>query len=339
MTNCIKVSKTEAEHIRRELISLNLLDNDYAPKAESGGVYFPVKGKFKDFELIERKLEKRASRVFSLEESLRSKLTPKELEFIVKSFDVIGDIAIIEIPKELEKKEKLIAESLLSIHRNVKSVYKKLGPMEGVYRTRKLKFLAGEKRTVAEYRENGCRFRLDVAKVYFTPRLSFERERIAEQVKPGEHILALFAGVGPFPVVIAKVQPKVKIHAIELNPDAVKYMEENIRLNRMQEMITPLLGDVKELIPRKFVNSADRILMPLPRGAEKFLGEAFLAAKRNCIIHFYQFASEKNPFEDTEKLVADEAHLCGRKVEVIGKRVVRPFAPGVVQVVLDFKVE
>lgn len=335
---CILVKREDAESIRRELISLNLLDNEYGPAAALEGIYFPVRDKFKDFKLVEVSLKKRTPRVFSLEESLRDKLTPEELEYVVKSFDVIGDIAIIEIPKELAKKEKLIANSLLMVHRNIRSVYKKLGPMEGVYRTRKLKFLAGEKRTVTEYKENGCRFRLDVAKVYFTPRLSFERKRIAEQVKPGENILALFAGVGPFPVVIAKMQSHVKIHAVELNPHAFRHMQENIRLNRMQEMITPILGDVKDVIPKKFVNSADRILMPLPKGAEKFLGEAFLAAKRNGIIHFYQFASEKNPFEDVEKLVISEARLSGRKAEVIGKRIVRPFAPGVVQVVVDFRV-
>ena len=335
---CIFVKRKDAERIRRELISLNLLDNNYAPKAEDDGIYFPVKGQFRNFKLVEKKLKERAPHVFSLEDSLRSKLTPEEFGLIVKSFDVIGDIAIIEIPKKLEKKEKLIAASLLSIHRNVKSVFKKLGPMEGVYRTRKLKFLTGEGKTVTEYKENNCRFRLDVAKVYFTPRLSFERKRIAEQVKPGERILALFAGVGPFPIVIAKMQPQVKIHAVELNPDAFKYMEENIRLNRMQEMITPILGDVKDIIPKKFVNSADRILMPLPKGAEKFLGEAFLAARKNCIIHFYHFASEKNPFEEAEELIAEEAKVKGRKVEFVGKRVVRPFAPGVVQVVIDFRV-
>jgi len=338
MVKCILVKRKEAERIRQELISLNLLDNNYPPKTEPEGICFPVKGEFKNFRIVEKELKQRAPRVFSIEESLRDKLKPEELESVVKSFDVVGDIAIIEIPRELEKKEKLVANSLLSVHRNVRSVYKKLGPMEGVYRTRKLKFLAGEKKTITEYRENGCRFRLDVAKVYFTPRLSFERKRIAEQVKPGEKILAMFAGVGPFPIVIAKMQPNVKISAIELNPDAFKYMEENTRLNRMQEIITPLLGDVKDIIPKKFVDSADRILMPLPRGAEKFLGESFLAAKRNCISHFYQFASEKNPFEDAEKLVVDEARISGRKAEVIGRRVVRPFAPGVVQIVIDFRV-
>ena len=338
MVKCILVKRKKAEKIRQELISLDLLDNEYAPKAAQEGIYFPVKAEFKDFKPVEVRLEKRAPRVFSLEESLRGKLAAEELELVVKSFDIIGDIAILEIPKKLEKEERLIAESLMNVNRNVKSVFKKLGPMEGVYRTRKLKFLAGERRTVTEYRENNCRFRLDVSKVYFTPRLSFERRRIAKQVRPGERILALFAGIGPFPIVIAKMQPKVKIHAIELNPDAFKYMQENTRLNRMQEVITPILGDVKDIIPKKFVNSADRILMPLPRGAEKFLGEAFLAAENNCIIHFYQFASEKNPFEDTERLVTDEARISGRKAEIIAKRVVRPFAPGVVQVVVEFRV-
>jgi tRNA (guanine37-N1)-methyltransferase len=338
MVKCIFVKRKDAEQTKKELISLNLLDNNYAPKAEPEGIYFPVKGKFRNFKLVEKELEKRASRVFSLEESLKGKLTQEELSSIVKSFDIIGDIAIIEIPEKLERKEKLIAESLMNVHRNVKSVFKKLGPMEGVYRTRKLKFIAGRRRTETEYRENNCRFRLDVAKVYFTPRLSFERKRIAGQVKPGEEILALFAGVGPFPIVIAKVQPKVKIHAVELNPDAFRYMEENIRLNRMQEVITPILGDVKDAIPKKFVNSADRVLMPLPKGAEKFLKEAFLAARKNCVIHFYQFASERNQFEDTEKLVLKAAGSAGRKVKIISRRIVRPFAPGVVQVAVDFAV-
>jgi tRNA G37 N-methylase Trm5 len=116
-------------------------------------------------------------------------------------------------------------------------------------------------------------------------------------------------------------------------------MQENIRLNRMQEIITPILGDVKDVVPKKFAEYADRIIMPLPKGAEKFLGEAFLAAKKNCIIHLYQFAGEKNPFEEAEKLVKHEAMISGRKAEVIGKRVVRPFAPRVVQVVIDFRVK
>ncbi|MEM3555222.1 MAG: class I SAM-dependent methyltransferase family protein [Candidatus Micrarchaeia archaeon] len=338
MVRCILVKRENAEKVRRELLSLNLLDTSYAPKKSPEGVYFPVKGKFRNFKLFEVELTKRAPRVFSLEESLRGKLTPEELKQVVKSFDIIGDIAIIEIPKNLERKEKVIANSLMEVHRNVKSVFKKASPMLGVFRIRKLKPIAGERRTVTEYHENNCRFRLDVSKVYFTPRLSFERKRIAEQVKPGENILAMFAGVGPFPIVIAKTQPRVKICAVELNPVAFKYLEENIRLNRMQEIITPILADVREVVPKKFIEWADRVLMPLPKGAEEFLEEAFLAAKKNCIVHFYKFAPEKNPFEEAEKQIEINALMCGREAEVVGRRVVRPFAPGVVQVVVDFKI-
>lgn len=339
MVKCILVKRKDAEKVRRELLSMGLLDIEYIPKKTSDGVYFPVKGAFKNFKLFEVQLSKRARRVFSLEDSLKGKLTPDELKLVVKSFDIIGDIAILEIPKKLEKKEKLIANSLMEVHRNVKSVFKKTSPMLGIFRVRKLKLIAGENRTITEYRENNCRFKLDVSKVYFTPRLSFERKRIAEQVKPGEKILAMFAGVGPFPIVIAKFQPKVKICAIELNPVAFKYLEENIRLNRMQEIITPILGDVKDVIlQKKFAGWADRILMPLPKGAEEFLGVAFYAARKGCVVHFYQFASEKNPFEEAEKRIEYSSLFSGRKVQVIGKRIVRPFAPGIVQVVVDFKI-
>lgn len=338
MARCIFVKRQDAEKIRRELVGLKLLDGSYVPKAEEDGVYFPVKGEFRNFRVFEKELERKAPRVFSLQESLKDKLSEEERKLLVKSFDVIGDIAIVEIPKELEGRERVIADALMDVHRNVKAVYKKLGPMEGVFRTRKLKLIGGERKTETEYRENNCRFRLDVRKVYFTPRLSFERRRIADQVRAGERVLVMFAGVGPFPIVIAKRQPHVAICAVELNPHAFKYMQENIRLNRMQGVITPILGDVREVIPKRFVGWADRILMPLPKGAEKFLGEAFLAAREGCAVHFYQFAPERNPFEEAEKAIKEEAARRKRKVVVVGRRVVRPFAPGVVQVAVDFRI-
>ena len=140
----------------------------------------------------------------SLKEALSSKFSEEELRHLTKAFDIIGDIAIIEIPDELVSREKEIAEAIMQVHRNVKVVAKKLGGMTGEYRVRPLKIIAGENRTETEYHENGCRMRFDVAKTYFSVRLSHERERIAAQVKDGENILALFAGVGPFPLVIAR---------------------------------------------------------------------------------------------------------------------------------------
>ncbi|MFN7088860.1 MAG: class I SAM-dependent methyltransferase, partial [Candidatus Paceibacteria bacterium] len=248
----------------------------------------------------------------------------------------IGDIAIIEIPKSLEAKEAIIAEAVCKVHPNIKVVAKKEGPMEGEYRTRKIKVIYGEQRTETEYRENGTRILVDIAKVYFSPRLSFERKRIAGLVKDGENVLALFAGVGPFPLVIAKEHKKCNIVAIELNPEGARYMEKNIKLNKLVN-VKVVLGDVNEVVPHVYQNWADRVIMPLPKDAEFFLKAAYVGAKDNATIHFYTFANIKNPFGDARKKA--EAHLPAGKYHVIAERIVRPFSPSKVQVVLDILVK
>ncbi len=266
----------------------------------------------------------------SLKEVLEKKLSEEEAEKAVTSFDIIGDIAIIEVPGELEHREKEIGEAILEVHKNVKTVCKRAGIHEGTYRIRPVKVIAGENKTITEYKESGARIRLDVSKVYFTPRLSHERERIANQVKPGEIIGYWFAGVGPFGLVILKKVPDVKIYAIELNPEAVKWMQKNIRLNKVEEKMIPILGDVKkeaEKIPEKM----DRIIMPLPKTGEDFLDLAFKHVKKGGIIHFYYFGDRKDPYALGEEIVRKRA----KNAKILFKRVVRPFSPGKVQVVFD----
>jgi tRNA (guanine37-N1)-methyltransferase len=51
-----------------------------------------------------------------LRQKLSKKLSKREMKFLKTSFDIIGDIAVIEIPDELMKKQKLIAETLMNIH-------------------------------------------------------------------------------------------------------------------------------------------------------------------------------------------------------------------------------
>lgn len=275
----------------------------------------------------------------SLKEALKGALTEKEMKSLVTSFDIIGDIAIIEIPPELSKKEKKIGKAILEVHKNVKTVCKRRGIHKGVFRIRPVKVIAGKKKTETLYKEHGVLMKLDIAKVYFTPRLSHERERIAEQVKKGEVIGAFFAGVGPFPLVIFKKQPNVKIYAVELNPDAFKYLEDNIRINKAGGAIEPILGDVRELgsccpvMPR-----LDRILMPLPKGGEDFLPIVFERIKAKGIIHFYQFGRKEKPYVEALRKIKAVAKGCGRKIKIIRKKEVRPYSPGVVQIVIDFRV-
>ena len=223
----LKVPKNEAEKIRLELVEKKIFASEYEVFSEGDFVFFPVNDSYLDFELAEMDAEKRKESPDSLKEALSKILTNDELEQLKTAFDIVGDIAILEIPSSLDGKEKEIGHALLDVHSNVKAVFRKLSPMEGKFRVRKLKHLAGENRTETVYREHGCSFRLDVSKVYFSVRFSHERGRIADLVKENEKILVMFAGVGPFAIVIAKKHPGARITAIELNPDAVQYMNQN----------------------------------------------------------------------------------------------------------------
>lgn len=226
-----------------------------------------------------------------LKELLKNKVTKRELQFIPSSFDIIGDIAIFnDMPKEVKKHEQLIAKTVMEIHPHIKVVMKKVGKFSGTLRTPKLKIIAGEKRKETIHKENGCLLRLHVEKCYFSPRLSSERLRIAQQVKKGEDILVLFSGIAPYPCVIAKnAQPK-EIHAIELNKIAHKYAEENIKRNKINN-ITLHQGNVKTILPtikKKF----DRIIMPLPKDSPAYLDLALKRLKPKGMIHLYLFAHE-----------------------------------------------
>jgi tRNA (guanine37-N1)-methyltransferase len=329
----LKVPKKEAEKVRRELIRENLLSKEYDVVSEGGFVFFPIAGKWKGFEVTELDVEKRPKPHRKLEDALKGILTGKEAESLVKSFDIIGDIAVIEIPPGLEDKEKSIGEALLRVHKNLRTVLKKLGGMEGEYRVRRFARIAGEDRTETVYTENGVRMRLDVAKVYFSVRLSSERKRIAGLVKGNERVLVLFAGVGPFALAIARKNPHAGITAVEINPEAVRYMRENTVLNRFKN-IEVLEGDARDFHHSGF----DRIVMPLPKSAHEFLDVAFAAVKDGGVVHFYTIVSNKEPLEEAWAKAKKEAAKGGAGLELLSGHIVRPYSPSMVQVVLDLRV-
>lgn len=328
----ISVEKKSAQEKISELKKTGNFDFSYRIFEKNNKIWIPIKQKIIGAVKIRGKVQKKAE---SMADALKGILSKNEMQMLVNSFDIIGDIAIVEIPQALEKKEREIAKALVKVHKIVRVVAKKQGIMEGEYRTRKLKIIFGENRTETLYIENGVRMMLDIAKVYFSPRLSFERRRIAFQVKEGEKILALFAGVGPFPLAIAQ-KKKCKIIAIELNPIAVKYLKKNTELNKLSD-IHAICGDVRKIVPCDYPNYADRILMPLPKGAEEFLDIAYKGAKNNAIVHFYTFVNAKNPFGEAEEKIFSK--LGREKVEIIARRIVRPFSPAFVQAVIDFKVK
>ncbi len=273
----------------------------------------------------------------NLKDLLRNELDSEEIKELRRGFEIVGDIAIVEIPEGLEKKEKSIAEAIKRTHPRIKTVLKKLGKRNGEFRLRKFKIILGNE-TETIHREYGCLFKLDLMKVYFSPRESTERQRIAEQVKPKERILVMFAGIGPYAIIIGKKQPEIEhIYAIEINPDAYKYMEENIKINKMSDKITPILNNVNN-IRREYFNLFDRIVMPLPKGAHKFLNIAFKYTKKHGYIHFYHWASEERLYKEALKIIIETAQRSKRKVRILRKRKVLPYSPMVWKICIDFKV-
>jgi tRNA (guanine37-N1)-methyltransferase len=255
---------------------------------------------------------------------------------------MVGDIAIIRLPRDSSVNAQTAAKAIMSVHRNVKTVLLQTSPVAGDLRLRSLTYVAGENKTRTVHREFGCIFAVDVAKCYFSPRLSHERMRIARPVEPGETVVNMFAGVGCFSIIIAKHSKAAKVFSIDLNPAAVQFMRENIRLNRVYDKVTPLLGDSKDIINRRLQRVADRVLMPLPEKALEYLPSAVSALKPSGgWIHLYVFehaAKTENPAEKAKLKAAEALEALGVAFEVPFVRVVRSTGPNWYQLAADVHV-
>ena len=168
-----------------------------------------------------------------LKKALETILSAKESEQLISSFDQIGDIIIVRIPDSLIAKKKIIGKALLQQVKTANSVFYQSSPVEGDFRTRNLELIEGDKKTETEYKENGCRFIVDVENAFFSPRLSTERERISNLVNEGDVIINMFGGIGMFSILAAK-KNLCTVYNIDINPIASKLCEENIKLNKLK---------------------------------------------------------------------------------------------------------
>ncbi len=252
----------------------------------------------------------------NLKEALEGKIPKKDAQHIYRAFEIIGDIAIIQVPKEIEQHKMLMAETLCTLHKNIKVVLRKVDEVSGKYRVGKYEILIGE-RTDTIYKENGIRLKADPTKAYFSSRMSTERERMTAQVKDGEKIICMFAGIGPYPINIAKVKD-VDIKAVEINPEATKLFAESLKLNKLKGKIEIFTGDVGDIVPN-FPENFDRILMPAPKDAPEFLEIALKKVKKGGIINYYAFVPQEN-YAGLESEVQKKCESFGKKVKILAKR-------------------
>jgi tRNA (guanine37-N1)-methyltransferase len=207
---------------------------------------------------------------------------------IWRRIEFIGDIALIRTPLGMNPEElRPLAEEILRRLPYVKSVWASLPGIEGPYRLRRHVWLAGEQRSETLYREHGCVFKVDINRVYISPSLNYEHVRVARLVEPGEVVFNMFAGAGLFSIIIARHAEPSRVYSVDINPDAYYYMAENIRLNRVEDRVVPILGDAKEVAESRLARSADRVLMPYPELALEYLPYAASSLRGSGWIHVY----------------------------------------------------
>ncbi len=278
----------------------------------------------------------------TLKANLSGKLPEELIEIVPSSFDVLGSkgdaVAIIEIPEEVSAYEIVIAETLMSIHKNIKSVLAKTSERYGELRLRDYRVLAGDLDTEIIHKESGCRFKLDPQVTYFSARESSERERICSQITGPEDVLVMFSGVGPFPICIAKHHKDVRCWAIELNQEAHEFCEENIRLNKVQDRVTAIQGDVITVCPSLGMEF-DRVLTPLPKGAHLFLDITIPLVKQGGILHFYHWAPDEDSYSEAYRLVEEAAAVFGRKCTFKGGVRVAKYSPRVSKIRIDVQID
>ena len=273
-----------------------------------------------------------------LKKALENILSDEDTKDLVSAFDQIGDIIIVRIPDSLISRKKIIGKALLEQVKTAKTVFHQSSPVDGDFRTRNLELIEGDEKTETEYRENGCRFIVDVEKAFFSPRLSTERERISNLVNDHDVIINMFGGVGMFSLLAAK-KKSCTVYNIDINPVASKLCEENIKLNKLKGNVISLNGDATKIIKEQLQDKADRVLMLLPERSDEFLDTAISSLKKNGVIHYYSHIHAEKK-QDAPKLSEDHfLNINKIQANILDSRVVRPVGPRFYQTVVDIKIQ
>jgi tRNA (guanine37-N1)-methyltransferase len=272
-----------------------------------------------------------------LKKALEGVLTAEENDELISAFDQIGNIIIVRIPESLISKKKIIGEALLDQVKIAKSVFFQASAVEGDFRTRDLEILAGEDNTETEYKEFGCKFTVDVKNAFFSPRLSTERERIANLIQNGEIVTNMFAGIGMFSIMAAK-KKKCTVYSLDINPVASKLCETNIGLNKLAGEVISINGDATDIINNQLINKSDRTLMLLPERSDEFLESAINTTKNGGIIHYYSHIHADKKSEAGKLSEEHYLQITPVQSEILFSKIVRAVGPRYYQTVVDVKI-
>ena len=322
MVHCVRVAREDGEAARQRLAERDLVDGSHEIRAEDGTLYIPVIDPAAvpgTFEVVDRDAPRRETETM-----------PADLLDFEPSYERLGDIAIVD--EDDPERARALADAIVASALPVETVLNRASKVRGEKRVRDWEVLAGEG-TETVHREYGHEFALDLAAVYFSPRLATERHRVAEQVSAGEHAFDMFAGVGPFVVPFAARGAEAV--GVDINGTAIEYLRENARRNGVADRVTAVHEDVRDVVP-DYADWADRLVMNLPHSADEFLETAVALASEEAVLHYYDIQGEDDPYGPGEAAIREVAEP-EYDVTVETRHTVRSYAPHELNVVLDVR--
>ena len=332
LTKAVRVRVEDSESVRQKLISLSALDKSRKLLKKDGFIEIPVTENFitNEFTLIYQDNPEYYLKEKTVFNDLD--IPDSEKKLLPRRWQILGDIIIVTLDEKLMDRKVKIGKALLSYYPGCKTVLLDRG-ISGQMRKPDREIIAGEDITETVQKENGCLFKLDAMKVMFSQGNLAEKKRMSKLGKD-ETVVDMFAGIGYFSIPIAVHANPKKIISIEINPVSFGYLNENIVLNRVGDIIEPIAGDCAKVTPRRIVN---RVIMGYLDGQD-YLETGINALLPGGILHYHEAVPEAIESRPVDRII-EVSRKIGKNVEITGRRRIKKYAPGVWHVVVDTQVD
>jgi tRNA (guanine37-N1)-methyltransferase len=247
---------------------------------------------------------------------------PEQARRLPRAFDVVGDVVLIRIPRELEDRATEIGRALLAFVPGARIVGSDRG-VRGPERRRALQLLAGAGGWRTRHRENGLEIEVDPERAYFSPRLAREHARVADAVEAGDRVYDLCCGVGPFALTIASRGRAASVTAVDSNPDALALLRASMARQRFGGRITAVESPVEAFLPTAAI--AERVILNLPHEGIKYLPSVARTVARRGRLYYY----EVTPRTELERRGEAMIRTLDQPSEwtVVDQHVVHPYSP------------
>ena len=350
----LMVPKWEAKRTLQKVSEVGLLDRDRKVLAKGEFVEVPVTDALSGYETIIQKDPLFYRREPDLSLLLKDVLDSEKRDLLPRGWSILGRVIVVKIDSRLDEFESKIGEALLSMYPRCSCVLRDWG-VEGRFREPKREVIARggseniENNEKAEnagctaetvetvetiVKENGVQFKLDAMKVMYSVGNLKEKMRMS-RLGDGEFVVDMFAGIGYFSIPMAVHSKPCRIISIELNPTAYRYLEENVRLNRVEDVVEPRFGDCAKVAP---VGVADRVIMGYVGTTDMYLEPGIRALRPGGALHYHQTVPEWQYPLALETEVKEAARNLGRRVRVLRRAKVKKYSPGMVHAVLDAEI-